>query len=193
MQRRVACKYAVLLLLLVAVGFYGMPRNIPDYEALYGPAAPKQRLLDAEEAVRREASGYVSYWKDVQPILDRRCVVCHACYDAPCQLRLGSFEGVDRGATKQLLYDGRRMTPSAPTRLFIDAQETAGWRAKQFFPVLNERADSAAAAVDNSLLAKMLLMKQKYPSAAAGRLPDTFQFKLQRPLACPTIEEFAMF
>lgn len=193
MQLRVACRYGVLLLLLVAVGFYGKPGNIPDYEELYGPAVPKQRVLGTEDAARRETLGYVSYWKDVQPILDSRCVVCHACYDAPCQLRLGSFEGLDRGATKQLLYGGKRMSPSAPTRLFIDAQDTAGWRAKQFFPVLNERADSAVAALNNSLLAKMLLMKQKYPSATTGRLPDTFQFELQRPLACPTIEEFAMF
>ena len=31
----------------------------------------------------------VSYGRDVQPILTRKCVACHACYDSPCQLNLG--------------------------------------------------------------------------------------------------------
>jgi len=30
----------------------------------------------------------VSYQKQIRPILERRCVVCHGCYDAPCQLKL---------------------------------------------------------------------------------------------------------
>ena len=32
----------------------------------------------------------ISYVRQVQPILERRCVVSHACYDAPCQLKLRS-------------------------------------------------------------------------------------------------------
>lgn len=43
----------------------------------------------------------MSWHNDIQPILDRRCVVCHACYDAPCQLKLSAWEGVARGASKQ--------------------------------------------------------------------------------------------
>ncbi len=34
----------------------------------------------------------VSYLSDVKPILEQRCVVCHSCYNAPCQLKLGSFD-----------------------------------------------------------------------------------------------------
>jgi len=32
----------------------------------------------------------ISYADEVQPVLERRCVVCHGCYDAPCQLKLPS-------------------------------------------------------------------------------------------------------
>jgi uncharacterized membrane protein len=32
----------------------------------------------------------ISYNDSVRPILQRRCVVCHGCYDAPCQLKLSS-------------------------------------------------------------------------------------------------------
>ncbi|MBM4124456.1 MAG: hypothetical protein FJ246_05820, partial [Nitrospira sp.] len=34
----------------------------------------------------------VEYWRDIKPILDRRCAVCHGCYDAPCQLNLSAYE-----------------------------------------------------------------------------------------------------
>ena len=46
-----------------------------------------------------------SFVKDVKPVLDRRCVVCHSCYNAACQLKLSSFEGAERGGSKDRVYD----------------------------------------------------------------------------------------
>jgi len=40
---------------------------------------------------------HVDYMKEVKPLLDKRCAVCHSCYNSPCQLKLDSFEGADRG------------------------------------------------------------------------------------------------
>ena len=34
----------------------------------------------------------ISYNKSVKPVLEKRCVVCHGCYDAPCQLKLSSYD-----------------------------------------------------------------------------------------------------
>ena len=42
----------------------------------------------------------ISYTRDVQPIFTEKCVACHACNDAACQLNLASAEGAARGATK---------------------------------------------------------------------------------------------
>ena len=50
-----------------------------------------------------------SYSRDIQPILDRRCVVCHACYDAPCQLKTTSWHGLARGASKEPVYHASRL------------------------------------------------------------------------------------
>jgi len=33
----------------------------------------------------------IDYLKEVKPILDKRCTVCHSCYNSPCQLKLDSF------------------------------------------------------------------------------------------------------
>ncbi len=29
----------------------------------------------------------VSYLHEIKPILDKRCAVCHSCYNSPCQLK----------------------------------------------------------------------------------------------------------
>ena len=70
----------------------------------------------------------ISFRHDVQPILERRCVLCHGCYDAPCQLKLTAWEGVARGATSNLVYDGARLLAASPTRLFEDADRASAWR-----------------------------------------------------------------
>ena len=38
------------------------------------------------------AQAEVLYQRDIQPIFTAKCVACHACYDSPCQLNLGSGE-----------------------------------------------------------------------------------------------------
>jgi hypothetical protein len=162
-----------------------------DYESLYGPSSPKNRILSKSEYKQSLGHGEVSYPDDVKPILDSRCVVCHGCYDAPCQLKLSSFEGLDRGATKRLVYDGARLKHEPPTRLFIDAETTTQWRGKEFYPVLNERSDSPQANLDNSVLSLLLALKHDNPLPDSGKLPASFKFGLNRKLECPAMDEFA--
>src|SRR5262245_23965231 len=126
----------------------------------------------------------VSFEADVKPVLDGRCVVCHACYDAPCQLQLGSDAGVARGASKQVVYDTARLSNAEPTRLGIDAHGAEAWRAKGFHPVLDD-ADPA-----RSLLVRMLALGAGRPFAAGERLPASIDLNIDRPLSCATGEEF---
>ncbi|MDP3875444.1 MAG: fatty acid cis/trans isomerase [Methylobacter sp.] len=132
----------------------------------------------------------VSYTKDVKPILDSRCVACHACFDSPCQLNLSAFEGLQRGASKNPVYDHQRFRAVEPSRLFIDETSSSGWRNKGFFPVLNEQAQSPEANIDNALLAKTLLLKRENP-LPEGKLPKAIELELERSLQCPTPDEFA--
>lgn len=137
------------------------------------------------------AAGSVDYWRDVKPVLESRCVVCHACYDAPCQLKLGSWEGISRGAHTDKVYNGERLLAGNLTRLFEDAHTTAQWRAKGFFPVLNERANTPDANIAGSTLAQMLLLKQDHPLPAAPLLADSFDLALNRDQQCTQVEKFA--
>lgn len=133
------------------------------------------------------AAGPVSYSRDVQSILTAKCVACHACYDAPCQLNLGSGEGVLRGASKLPVYDGTRVRAQATSRLYFDAHDEAAWRSRGFHSVLDPQAGQAA------LLARMLELGRANPPAANARLPDGLDISIRRQNQCPLPDEFEAY
>lgn len=120
----------------------------------------------------------VSYRDTIQPILDSKCVACHACYDAPCQLNLGSAEGVQRGASKLKVYDSARTRAQTPTRLFQDAASVTDWRRQGFGPVLEGGAD-------HSLLGRMLDLGRLPRYAPNSRLPDDSFIGIGASYSCP--------
>jgi hypothetical protein len=138
----------------------------------------------------------VEYYRDVKPILDRRCLVCHGCYDAPCQLKLDSPEGMQRGASHAQVYDGTRLRESMPSRLFVDAQSTSEWRGKGFFNVLNEGESTLQLTpknnLDNSVLYQMLLLKQRHPQSEDD-IASAVDLSPGRKEFCPTAENFSEY
>jgi hypothetical protein len=162
--------------LLVSCAPSGIPEDMRpdiDWNVVVTAADPEQRI---------------SWREDVQPIVEQRCVVCHGCYDAPCQLKLTSYDGLMRGANPNQVYDGSRIRAAAPTRLGIDATTTAEWRNKGFHSVLgNDNPDSDASAADRlreSVLYKMLRLKQLNPQPRTGLLPDAMTLSLGRKQVC---------
>ncbi len=111
----------------------------------------------------------IDYQREVKPLLDKRCTVCHSCYNSPCQLKLDSYEGVDRGATKRAVYNASRLSSMEPTRLFTDARNTGEWRGKGFFSVTGS---SAGAGWNNSLMVQMLAHKMKNPRSVGEYRPE---------------------
>ena len=105
---------------------------------------------------------HVDYLNEVKPLLDKRCAVCHSCYNSPCQLKLDSFEGADRGATKRAVYNGSRLRSMDPTRLFTDAQSTGEWRQKEFFSVTDSKVSGE---LNDSIMIEILSHKIKNPKS----------------------------
>lgn len=129
------------------------------------------------------------YWKAVRSILDQRCVTCHACYDAPCQLNLTSYAGITRGANPDPVYSSSRLIADPPTRLGIDAKTTVDWRRMGFFPVLNERQSTPEANRVGGVMHRLLAMKQANPGPSQGALPEgDFDFSLDRSQMCVAAE-----
>ncbi len=114
-------------------------------------------------------------------------MVCHGCYDAPCQLQLGSFDGIERGGTKTKVYEATRLLASEPSRLFIDAHGIKAWRARDFHPVLPE---GKAPDPRRSLLLRMLDLKREHPLPIGGDLPKGFELGLDRTQVCADNDDF---
>lgn len=127
----------------------------------------------------------LSYSRDVQPILTAKCVACHACYDAPCQLNLGSATGIQRGASPLGVYNARRTEAQATTRLFVDAQSEQGWRERGFHSVLGGG--------DAALVAGMLELGRSHVPLPGSKLPEDLDIGFRRENQCPRPEEFDDF
>ncbi|RZL86586.1 MAG: peptidylprolyl isomerase [Variovorax sp.] len=121
----------------------------------------------------------------IQPILDRRCVVCHACYDGPCQLKTTSWEGLARGASKTPVYDATRLLAATPSRLYVDADKPSEWRTRDFFPVFNEHAPTPEANRTAGLMHRLLVQKQQHPLPTAGVVGGGLDFGIDRAATCP--------
>ncbi|WP_413294171.1 fatty acid cis/trans isomerase [Bdellovibrio sp. HCB185ZH] len=86
-------------------------------------------------AMAAEVAAEDLFTHKIQPLFDNRCLSCHSCFNAPCQLNLQNFDGFARGANKLNVYDGTRSKSVEPSRIWIDAKSTEEWRTKGFFTV----------------------------------------------------------
>lgn len=175
-----------LLTVLLAMTAGCAPGAWPEAPAESAPPDPATQALAS-------AAGTPDYWRDVKPVLDQRCVVCHACFDAPCQLNLAAFEGVERGASQAVVYTATRVKEAAPTRLFLDAPSTAGWRAKGFYSVLDDAPPASPAAARQGLMLKLLTQKRQHPQAATMPLDKGYDVAIDRSQQCPAPDEYPRF
>ncbi len=177
--------------ILLVILFLGACAIIPQLELdnLYGTADHSRYELP----VTATQQSQLEFHQDIKPILNNRCVVCHGCYDAPCQLNLASYEGLSRGASKELVYNGTRILASNPTRLFVDGETNVEWRNKGFYPVLNER--SAEGDSKASVLSRILALKYNNKQILDNKpLPqDKFDFTLDRAQYCPTVAQMSNY
>ncbi|WP_375739472.1 fatty acid cis/trans isomerase [Pseudomonas boanensis] len=129
----------------------------------------------------------LSYSRDIQPIFTQKCVACHACYDSPCQLNLGSAEGAARGASKVPVYDGARTKAQETTRLYFDAHGAEAWKRKGFQSVLEGNGGQAA------LMARMLELGKSHPLVPNAKLPAGLDISIGRKNQCPRPDEFEAY
>ena len=152
-------KMIFLTILALSSIFFGCSAPIPE--------PVKVKLSDKK----------IDFTTDVKPILDKRCVTCHSCYNSPCQAKMSSFEGIDRGGSKILVYDAMRLKAIDPTRLFVDAKNTKEWRKKGFYS-LTQKFD-ANESYNDSIMIHMLYDKKIHPEIIGSYQPEVDE------LVCP--------
>jgi len=139
-------------------------------------SAPVPQPVAIEPSLKK-----IDYLTDVKPILDKRCVVCHSCYNSPCQAKFSSFEGIDRGASKIEVYNATRLHAIDPTRLFVDAQTTQQWRGKGFFTLTQAKESNATH--NDSIMMHLLYDKKMHPEIIGDYDPEHDE------LSCPRNKE----
>ena len=111
----------------------------------------------------------ISFTKEVKPILDAKCVSCHACYEFPAQLDLRNAKGIQRGAMKIEGYLAR-LKEVPPTRIWDSPNTIEDWRKRGFFSVTEGGKDS--------IMARMLATRPQESRAAkrtiSRRHPNRF-------------------
>jgi hypothetical protein len=118
----------------------------------------------------------------VKPILDKRCVVCHSCYNSPCQLNLASHEGFERGASKKDIYDFNTLKAQDMTRLFEDAQTAKDWYSDyNFFPIISRIKDQSVD-LETSTLHHMLEMK-------SNSSLEIKEYNSEKSRSCPEVNQ----
>jgi hypothetical protein len=132
-----------------------------------------------------------SYVNDVKPILESRCIACHACNDAPCQLKLTSAEGLLRGATGNPVYDSERIFDAQPTRLFIDAHGETEWRKMGFYSVFNDQSSLLQDNLTDSTLYQMIALARYNPLEPNTRIAADIGLGMARANECPAADNFA--
>lgn len=179
-------KRLLLVAVLLATGCASVAQI--DFNSLFGTSSPQKRVENAQlndQFIQQAEFVHTQ----VEPILNSRCVVCHACYDAPCQLKMTSSEGIERGASKEKVYQGTRLVAATPNRLLVDAFTPEAWRQRGFYPMLNERDQTPEANTQASVLARMLTLKQMHPLPEDKILDKRFDFSLDRVQQCASLEE----
>jgi hypothetical protein len=122
--------------------------------ALFWALAGVSLAASGEAGSPTAAAGAVpDYATAIQPIFNRRCIACHGCLGSPCNVKLDSFRGVDRGGFGLNAYSDHL---GDYPRTDMDAADSTGvWRQRGFYPIL-ARDGTAEENLDASLLYQMV-------------------------------------
>jgi hypothetical protein len=131
-------------------------------------------MLCASTALAEEASqtpaktkdGVPSYAHDIQPLFNKRCIACHGCLGSPCNVKLSSFRGLERGGFGKNPYSSH-FGDYARTDMNV-VQTTAEWRKRGFYPVLS-RGDSREENLSRSMLTQMIEAGAKHNTPGFSR------------------------
>ncbi|MXS83264.1 fatty acid cis/trans isomerase [Nitrosomonas oligotropha] len=128
----------------------------------------------------------VSYTQEIRPIIESKCLSCHGCFDAPCQLKMENAEGLLRGAFRESIYGGVRTEAMPPTRLGIDELTVSGWRERGFHSVLQ-----SGDAQSEPLIAGMISLAKQYPFPPNSKIPDSIKLGINHKNQCISGEKFS--
>lgn len=135
-------------------------------DAAKDPGASAESHSAHPQANADASSSVPDYVADVQPIFNRRCIACHGCLGSPCNVKLDSFRGLERGGFGLNAYSVH--ASDYPRTDMEAAHSLAAWRKKGFYPIV-ARDGGAENNLDNSLLYLMIEAGRAHNSPGFSR------------------------
>ncbi len=124
-----------------------------------------------------------TYASEIQPIFDNRCIACHGCLGSPCNVKLSSFEAVDRGGFGQNPYS-THLEAYARTGMDV-VSTTEDWRKRGFYPVVS-RGGSAKENLSGSLLYRVIEAGRAHNQPGFSRKALMPTYKERYEHTCPS-------
>jgi len=154
--------------LALAAGAYlfALALPVPAADAAKDPGASAESHSAPPQANADASSSVPDYVADVQPIFNRRCIACHGCLGSPCNVKLDSFRGLERGGFGLNAYSVH--ASDYPRTDMEAAHSLAAWRKKGFYPIV-ARDGGAENNLDNSLLYLMIEAGRAHNSPGFSR------------------------
>ena len=147
-------------------------------------------IISSSGALAQSEVGVEYYNHNIKPIFASRCVQCHSCYNAPCQLNLGSIEGLDRGlVTKLDVFDPGKIFQAQPSRLGIDRKTTEGWRDFSFkhkFMPVTQNTGNIRQNIENSFILTLVQHKKANSSLIVDDLTNPKEMA-ENSRVCPDV------
>lgn len=150
------------------------------------PANSSEVASDQNSVSEVISSTSPSYTKVIQPLFDNRCIACHGCLGSPCNLKLSSFRGLDRGGFGKNPYSIHFENYLRTGMDVVDS--TAEWRERGFYPVVS-RGGSAEQNLSSSLLYGLLDAGQKHNQPGFSRQSLMSAYKKRYEHSCPSTPE----
>lgn len=135
-------------------------------DAAKDPGAAAAGSQSADGQAGSDPSSVPDYVDDVQPIFNRRCIACHGCLGSPCNVKLDSFRGLQRGGFGLNAYSDH--VGNYPRTDMEAAHSLAAWRKKGFYPIV-ARDGAPEKNLDGSLLYLMIEAGQAHNSPGFSR------------------------
>ncbi len=132
------------------------------------------------------ATGVPDYVEQVQPVFNRRCIACHGCLGSPCNVKLDSFRGADRGGFDKNPYTMHLM--DYPRTDMDAAHSTQAWRERGFYPIL-AGGGSAPENLDGSLLFQMVDAGMRHNVPGFSRASVDAARQARFAATCPSTAE----
>ena len=137
-------------------------------------------VLSGLAAHAEPGTGAEFFNRDIRPIFEARCIQCHSCYNAPCQLKLTSVDGLDRGMVHDFdVFTPNKLREAPMSRVGIDRKTTEEWRnfssSIHFMPVTQDPGN-VQKNIDASLILKLVEQKKQNASLVIDDLanPDLY-------------------